>query len=201
MESPLPSSAARIAAGLTRKLDDSSVAQGKGNLGSPSAPCSISLHEKRPPGFSTRATSRPSPSLSAMFIVTAYDQTWSKVPSSKGNASAFAFSKLDPLCESATGSQGTCRFDEVGGEVDRRHPATAFSRQITRRATEAATDIEHIHAGLDACAFGMLPRCHDTAAVQLVERPQITMAGPLGINADGPERIVNPLYYRPISVV
>jgi hypothetical protein len=47
----------------------------------------------------------------------------------------------------------------------------------------------------------MLARCHDTAAVQLVERPQIAMAGPLGINAGGPERIVNPLYYRPISVV
>jgi hypothetical protein len=27
------------------------------------------------------------------------------------------------------------------------------------------------------------------------------MAGPLGINAGGPERIVNPLHYRPISVV
>src|SRR6516162_8238562 len=34
---------------------------GKGNLGAPPAPCSISLHEKRPPGFSTGATSRPSP--------------------------------------------------------------------------------------------------------------------------------------------
>ena len=49
--------------------------------------------------------------------------------------------------------------------------------------------------------FRMLARCHDTAAVQLVEWPQIAMAGPLGINAAGPERIVNPLYYRPISVV
>ena len=198
---PPGSRSARISAGLTRKLDTSSSAQGRGKTGAPPEPRAISLHEKRPPGLSTRATSRPSPSLSAMFIVTAYDQTWSKVPSSKGNASAFAFSKLDPLCESATGSQGTCRFDEVGGEVDRRHPATAFSRQITRRATEAATDIEHIHAGLDARTLGMLPRCHDTAAVQLVERPQIAMAGPLWINAGGPERIVNPLYYRPISVV
>jgi hypothetical protein len=37
--------------------------------------------------------------------------------------------------------------------------------------------------------------------VQLVERPQIAMAGLLGINSSGSERIVNPLYYRPISVV
>ena len=61
--------------GLTMKLDASSSAQGNGNTGVPTVPCSISLHEKRPPGFSTRATSRASPSLSAMFIVTAYDQT------------------------------------------------------------------------------------------------------------------------------
>jgi hypothetical protein len=42
---------------------------------SPPDPRAISLHEKRPPGLRTRATSRPSPSLSAMFMVTAYDQT------------------------------------------------------------------------------------------------------------------------------
>jgi hypothetical protein len=47
----------------------------------------------------------------------------------------------------------------------------------------------------------MLACRHDTPAVQLVERPQIAMAGLLGINSSGSERIVNPLYYRPISVV
>jgi hypothetical protein len=31
----------------------------------------------------------------------------------------------------------------------------------------------------------MLARCHDTSAVQLVERPQIAMAGPLGIKTSG----------------
>ena len=51
--------------------------------------------------------------------------------------------RINPLSEPAARSQDTSRFDEVGGEVDRRHPATAFGRQITRRATEAATDIEH----------------------------------------------------------
>ena len=49
--------------------------------------------------------------------------------------------ELYPLSEPAARSQDASRFDEVGGEVDRRHPATAFGRQITRRATEAATDI------------------------------------------------------------
>ena len=49
--------------------------QGNGKTGAPPAPSAISLHEKRPPGFSTRATSRPSPFLSPMFMVTAYDQT------------------------------------------------------------------------------------------------------------------------------
>ena len=34
-------------------------------------------------------------------------------------------------------------------------------------------------------AFGMLARRHDTSAVQLVERPQIAMAGPLGIKTSG----------------
>jgi hypothetical protein len=109
--------------------------------------------------------------------------------------------ELDPLSEPAARSQDASRFDEVGGEVDRRHPATAFGRQVARCAAEAAAEIEHVHAGLYARAFCMLARCHDTAAVQLVEWPQITMASPLGINAGGPERIVDPLYYRPISVV
>src|SRR5215471_21519662 len=140
VDSPLASSAARITGGLTMKLDASSVAQGKGNTGAPTVPCSISLHEKRPPGFSTRATSCASPSLSAMFIVTANDQTWSKVPSWNGKASAFP-------CRIETGSARPQRavsprhFDEIGREVDRCHPATTFSGEIARRAAEATTEI------------------------------------------------------------
>ena len=61
--------------GAYKKLDSSSLAQGNGKTGVPPAPSAISLHEKRPPGFSTRATSRARPSLSPMFMVTAYDQT------------------------------------------------------------------------------------------------------------------------------
>jgi hypothetical protein len=37
--------------------------------------------------------------------------------------------------------------------------------------------------------------------VQLVERPQIAMGWPLGINTSGTECIVNPLHYRSISVI
>jgi hypothetical protein len=81
------------------------------------------------------------------------------------------------------------------------HPATAFGRKVARGAAEAATEIEHVHAGLYARPFRMLTRCHYTAAVQLVDRPQIAVAGPLGINSRAPKRIVNPLYYRPISIV
>jgi hypothetical protein len=47
----------------------------------------------------------------------------------------------------------------------------------------------------------MLARCHDTPAVQLVERPQIAMAGPLGINSSGAERIFYALQHWPISVI
>ena len=47
-------------------------------------------------------------------------------------------------------------------------------------------------AGLYVRAFCMLARCHDAAAVQLVVRPQIAIAGPLGINPSGPECIVDP---------
>ena len=107
--------------------------------------------------------------------------------------------KLDPVREPAARSQDACRFDEVGGEVYRRDPATAFHREIARCAPEAATEIEHLHASLYARAFSMLARCRDTAAVQVVERPQIAVAGPLGVNASGSESIVNPLYYGPIS--
>src|SRR5208282_6344160 len=47
----------------------------------------------------------------------------------------------------------------------------------------------------------MLAGCHDTSAVQLVEGPQIAVTGPLGIDTSGTECIVNPLHYRPISVI
>ena len=73
--SEIASGAARITAGVARKLDASLVVQGKGKTGAPPVPRAISLHEKYPPVFSTRATSRPSRSLSAMFMVTAYDPT------------------------------------------------------------------------------------------------------------------------------
>ena len=62
-------------------------------------------------------------------------------------------------------------FDKLRREVDRRHPATAFGREIAGRAAEAATDLEHVHPGLYACSFRMLAGCRDTPAVQLVERP------------------------------
>jgi hypothetical protein len=108
-------------------------------------------------------------------------------------------SELDPLCEPAACSQDASRFDEVGSEVDGRHSATAFGREVARRPAEAAAEIEHVHTGLDARAFPVLTRCHDPAAVQLVERPQVPMAGPLGTNSSGSKRLVDPLYYWPTS--
>ena len=83
------------------KLDASSVAQGKGNTGALAVPCSISLHEKRPPGFSTRATSRASPSLSAMFIVTANDQTLVEGAVLERQEERIALSNLNPVCKTA----------------------------------------------------------------------------------------------------
>jgi hypothetical protein len=80
-------------------------------------------------------------------------------------------SDLDPAGEPAAGGQDAGYFDEVGREVDRRHPATAFGREMAGRAAEAATDLEHVHAGLYAYAFRMLAGCHHAPAVQLVERP------------------------------
>jgi hypothetical protein len=47
----------------------------------------------------------------------------------------------------------------------------------------------------------MLARCHDTAAVQLVEGPQVAVARPIGIDPSSTESIVNPRYYRSVSVV
>jgi hypothetical protein len=110
-------------------------------------------------------------------------------------------SKLDAVGEPAASSQDARRFDEGGREIDRRHPATAFGREVARRAAEAATEIKHVHAGLYACAFCILARSHDASAVQLVEGPQVALARPLGIDPSGTESIVNPRYYRPISVV
>src|SRR5215469_9522834 len=83
--------------------------------------------------------------------------------------------KLDPLSEPTARGQSACGFDEVGSEVDRRHSATTFSREVARRPAEAAAEIEHVHAGLDARAFCILFRSLDTAAVQLVVRPQVPM--------------------------
>jgi hypothetical protein len=72
---------------------------------------------------------------------------------------------------------------------------------LTTPAAEAATEIEHVHAGPDARTFRMLARRCDTSAVQLVERPQIAMAGPLGIYSSGAKRVIDPLQYRAISVI
>jgi len=44
-----------------------------------------------------------------------------------------------------------------------------------------------------ASGFGMLARCHDTAAMQLVEGPQVAIARSLGIDSSGMESIINPL--------
>jgi hypothetical protein len=55
-------------------------------------------------------------------------------------------SDLDPVHQPATGSQDAGYFDELRREADRRHPATAFGREIAGRATEAAADLEHVHA-------------------------------------------------------
>jgi hypothetical protein len=108
----------------------------------------------------------------------------------------------NPVRKPAACSQDARRFDEIGCEDDPRHPATAFRREIARHATGAATEIEHLRAGLYVRTFGMLARCHDnTSAVQLVERPQIAMAEPVGINTSGTECIVNPLHYRPNSAI
>ena len=86
-------------------------------------------------------------------------------------------SDLDPVGEPATSSQDAGYFDKLRREVDRRHPATAFGAEIARGAAEAATEIEYVHAGLDARTLRMIAGC--APAVQLVERPQIAMAGPL----------------------
>jgi hypothetical protein len=123
------------------------------------------------------------------------------VTSWKWQGERIRLSNLDPARKPAACSQDARRFDEIGREVDPRHPATAFRREIARRATEAPTEIEHLRAGLYARTFGMLARCHDTSAVQLVERRQIAMAEPVGINTSGTECTVNPLHYRPISVI
>ena len=56
-------------------------------------------------------------------------------------------SDLDPVGEPATSSQDAGYFDKLRREVDRRHPATAFGREIAGCATEAAADLEHVHAG------------------------------------------------------
>ena len=80
-------------------------------------------------------------------------------------------SDLDPVPEPAACSQNSCRFHEVGCQIDRRHPTTAFGCEIARRAAKAATDLEHVHAGFYPCAFRMLASCRDAPAVQLIERP------------------------------
>src|ERR1700738_2100571 len=94
-------------------------------------------------------------------------------------------SDLAPIGERTAGGQDAGYFDELRREVDRRDPATAFGREIAGRTAEAATDLEHAHAGLYACAFRMLAGGHHAPAVQLVERPQIAMAGLLRVYSSG----------------
>ena len=114
---------------------------------------------------------------------------------------AIGLVNLDLIHESAASSQNACHFDEAGRQIDRRHPATIFGRKIARRAAEAASEIEDIHAGLDLCPLCMLACCNNASAMQLVEWPQIAVAGLLRINPSSTESIVDPLQYRPISVI
>jgi hypothetical protein len=120
---------------------------------------------------------------------------------SEGQGERVRLSKLNPVREPAACGQDARDFDEGGREVDRRYSATAFGCEIARRAPEPATNFEHVHAGSYARTFRMLARCYDTPTMQLVERPQIAMAGRLGIHPSGAEGIFDPLEYRPIAVI
>ena len=51
-------------------------------------------------------------------------------------------SDLDPVAEPTACSQSSCRFDEVGRQIDRRHATTAFGCEIARRAAKAATNFK-----------------------------------------------------------
>jgi hypothetical protein len=62
---------------------------------------------------------------------------------------------------------------------------------IARRAAEAATEIEHVHASPYLRPFRMLPRSHDAPAVQLVVRPQIAIARRLGIYSSRSKGVVD----------
>src|SRR5580704_11225849 len=104
---------------------------------------------------------------------------------SEGQGERVRLSKLNPVREPAACGQDARDFDEGGREVDRRYSATAFGCEIARRAPEPATNFEHVHAGSYARTFRMLARCYDTPTMQLVERPQIAMAGRLGIHPSG----------------
>ena len=82
--SPIPSSIYLRSRGATKK----GLITSTGECGTDcSAAARIAPSAARRTG---QLTSRASPSLSAMFIGAAYDQTWSKVPFWNGKASAFA---------------------------------------------------------------------------------------------------------------
>jgi hypothetical protein len=113
----------------------------------------------------------------------------------EGQGERVRLSDLDPVGEPAADGQDAGHFDELRREVDRRHLATAFSREIAGRAAEAATDLEHVHSGLYARSFRILAGCRNTPAVQLVERPEIAIAGLLRVYSGGAERIFYALQY------
>lgn len=138
---PLLAIRARVSAGDSRQLNDGSAAQGTGEWIGWLGPARMSKNANRPPGRTTRATSRYSPSSSAMFINACCVHTMSKLASSNGMSSALTCTnetrsvrRVDHVSVSPTAS--------LGCEVHDRHVAANALRKLASVASDPAPDVQ-----------------------------------------------------------
>jgi hypothetical protein len=93
------------------------------------------------------------------------------VPSWKRQGERICLSELDPLSEPAARGQDTCRFYEVGRQVDRRHPATAVGRQVARGVERCRTAAapRQFRKGASRAQFTMIAEARMTDVEALAE--------------------------------
>jgi len=97
----------------------------------------------------------------------------SKLPAGEGQGERAALHELHVAAEPRPLRQGAGDADIFIGQVDAGHPAFAMVREVARRPTDAAADVEQLQARPQSELIGELHRRLPPADMELVNRRQI----------------------------
>jgi hypothetical protein len=108
---------------------------------------------------------------------------------------------VDAIGKPATARQLAGGLDVFPRQIDPGHAAAERAGQIARRTADPAAEVEDVHVGSQAGALGMFAGRGDAAAVQLVERPEVLVAGLAGVDPGFHERRKDAIKRVPATVV